>query len=147
MNISFRPAGAAGDLAAIKSLLDRCHLPSDIGEGLDNFFVVTVGGKVVACAGLEVYPPVALVRSLAVDPAQRNRGFAANLLAKVIERAKELGLTEIYGLTTTAQTYLQAHGFALADKSEAPANLLNSAQFKAECPASASLLKVHLGFQ
>ena len=145
MNISFRPARAGGDLAAIKSLLDLCHLPSDIGEELENFFVVSVGGKVVACAGLEVYPPVALVRSLAVDPAQRSRGFGANLLAKVVGRAKELGLTEIYGLTTTAQPFLQAHGFALADKSEAPANLLSSTQFKTECPTSASLLRMHLG--
>jgi amino-acid N-acetyltransferase len=145
VNISFRPARAGGDVAGIKSLLDRCDLPSDTGEELENFFVVTVGGKVVACGGLEVYPPVALVRSLAVDPAQRSRGFGANLLAKLIERAKELGLTEIYGLTTTAQPYLQAHGFVLAERSEAPANLLGATQFKTECPTSASLLKIHLG--
>jgi N-acetylglutamate synthase-like GNAT family acetyltransferase len=148
MNISMRAARVGEDVAAIKSLLKVCDLPSDIPSDIqqspDNFFVVTVGGKVVACAGLEVHAPVGLVRSLAVDPAQRSRGFGANLLTRLIDRARELGLSELYGLTTTAQSYLQAHGFAQVERSEAPTDLLNSVQFKSECPSSATLLRINL---
>ena len=80
MTIAIRPARAGDDVVSIKALLEFCDLPGDIqcppGEEPENFFVVTEAGKVVACAGLEIYPPVGLVRSLAVDPSQRSSGFA-----------------------------------------------------------------------
>jgi amino-acid N-acetyltransferase len=145
LSIAIRPARAGADIDAIKSLLKICDLPSDIDQVPDHFFVVTVNGKVVACAGLEVYPPVALARSLAVEMDQRSRGFGANLLTKLVERAGDLGLSEIYALTTTAQKYLKAHGFAPVERSDAPQILLDSAQFKSQCPASAVLLKMHVG--
>ena len=148
MTIAIRPARAGDDVVSIKALLEFCDLPGDIqcppGEEPENFFVVTEAGKVVACAGLEIYPPVGLVRSLAVDPSQRSRGFGAALLVKLIERAEELEISEIYGLTVSAKAYLQAHGFALVPRSDAPPSLLRSAQFKIQCPTSAVLLRMNL---
>jgi N-acetylglutamate synthase-like GNAT family acetyltransferase len=55
-----------------------------------------------------------------------------------------LGMTEVYGLTTSGQEYMQSHGFTPVDKSKAPPSLLDSAQFKSECPAAAVLLHLTL---
>ena len=69
------------DLPSALALLGACGLtPSGVADHFHNFWVACDRGRVVATAGLEVYRQVALLRSVATQPAFREpRGAAGRV--------------------------------------------------------------------
>lgn len=132
----------AGDEAAILDLLGRCGLPqAGVREHLEGFWVAETEGRLVGTAGAEVYGEVALLRSVATDPAYRAQGVARRLCAEVLRHVARLGVQRAYLLTESASDYFRRHfGFRDVPRSEADPRLAASAEFQGACPQTARLL-------
>lgn len=128
--IQTRPARPS-DLPAIEQLLQESGLPTaGVAEHLTGFVVVQEGDRVVASAGLEVYDRSALLRSVAVDPAYRNRGLAAGLVRGLLESGRGRGVAEVFLLTTTAADYFRRLGFTPIPRGDVPRTVQASREFK-----------------
>lgn len=140
-----RPARSR-DLAAIRALLASAGLPGeDVGGHVATAVVGVQGGAVVACGALEPLGRVALLRSVAVAPDCRGRGWGGRVTAELLALAAALGMSEAWLLTTTAERWFAARGFERVAREAAPAVLRGTAQFARLCPASAVLMVKRLG--
>ena len=145
IEIRIRPATPA-DWSAVSALLEANALPRDgAQECLADFQLALSGGEVVGSAGLEIRADVALLRSVAVTEALRGCGIARALIDAQRKAAKQRGLRALYLLTTTASAYFAALGFVRTTRDEAPAELLDLAEFRGACPCSAQLMALDLG--
>ena len=128
--------------AEIVSLLTECGLPvADIHAGSPvSFFGVRRDGLLQGTIGLELFPPVALLRSLAVCPAARKRGLGGQLLAFAEKFARGRGVDTLYLLTTNAGNYFLQRGYTPAVRATAPDAIQKTSQFAALCPATSLLL-------
>ncbi|MCI0413969.1 arsenic resistance N-acetyltransferase ArsN2 [bacterium] len=127
------------DLQSIVRLLTVCELPSnDVDAHLDHFIVAKETDSVVGCVGMELKGP--LLRSLAVDPSQRNRGVAQHLCEELLQHANKQGVQEIFLLTTTSAKFFDKIGFQRKDRDDAPESVRKNRQFTELCPSSAVLM-------
>jgi amino-acid N-acetyltransferase len=131
------------DLRGALDLLGRSELTDrDVSEGWGHYFVVREDdGRVVGVAGLELHGEDGLLRSVAVDADYRGQGLAAALVEAVLQRAARVGLRSVYLLTTTARDYFARRGFSECARSEAPAAIRESWEWKSGCPSTAALMK------
>lgn len=140
-SITLRDAIPA-DHAQIREILSASAL--DAG-GLDDpamsFLLAIVDGSVVGTIGLEHHGTAGLLRSAAVAAECRGRGIGARLTAALVERARALGLREIFLLTTTAAPFFARLGFDTVERSAVHPDLLRSPQFQGGCPASAVCMR------
>jgi amino-acid N-acetyltransferase len=136
------------DFPAVLALLESSGLPvADLSPAhLESFLVILESETPVGCAGLEWYPPSALLRSLAVKEAKRGQGLGARLLSEIEEKARTAGIESIYLLTTTAEVFFSQHGYRRVDRDSAPADLQSSQEFLSQCPSSAVCMVKSLGF-
>ena len=143
MKYSF--AGADHE-SEIKQLLAGCDLLyEDITPALlDHFLLGWDGARLVAVIGLEIKNRSALLRSLAVDPAYRNRRIATGLVAKIEDYARSLKVDRLYLLTLTAEVFFKKRGYRIAERDAAPSGIQATAEFNTLCPASAVCLVKHL---
>ena len=137
---------ARPSLPAAVDLLQRAGLPSEdlTDEQLEAFFLAGDPTTPLGIVGLELSPPHGLLRSLAVDAPARAVGVGSRLLAHAEAHARSRGVRSLYLLTTTAEAFFAARGYAPADRSEAPPIIRSSTEFTALCPASAALMVKHL---
>jgi len=132
------------DLDAINVLLTENALPvSDITRELLRDFAVAEGdgGFLVGCVGLERHGPNALLRSLAVAQTVRNAGLGGRLLSHAEGLARDIGVSELWLLTTTASDFFRRRGYVGVGRSTAPAKLQATTQFAHLCPASAVCMR------
>jgi amino-acid N-acetyltransferase len=134
------------ELDAAIALVGAAGLPT---AGMADAFpgayaVVRDGSEIVAVAGLEVHGDVGLLRSVAVDPAQRTAGLGRLLVEDRLRVAGEQKLRAVYLLTTTAADYFRRFGFSDVLRGNAPAELQGSSEFASVCPASAACLAKQL---
>ncbi|MDH4133916.1 MAG: GNAT family N-acetyltransferase, partial [Gammaproteobacteria bacterium] len=67
---------------------------------LRDFFVVDIGGTVVACAALEIFTDdLGEVRSLVVDEAHERQGHGRQLVGRIADEARAIGLKRLMALT------------------------------------------------
>lgn len=139
-------ATRAADLPAVVELLEVCGLPTgDLAEAmLASFCVADEDGGVVGVMGLEVFGTCALLRSLAVNPDQRGRGCAAQLVDWCEAEARRRGVETAYLLTTTAAAYFRRRGYTDVPREAVPTTVAGHAQFRSLCPASAKCLEKRL---
>jgi amino-acid N-acetyltransferase len=137
MNIKLLPS-----IEEVVPLLAECALPvADVSySSLLQFFGVRVGDALVAVVGLELYPPFALLRSLAVAPAFRGRGLARKLVAFAESFAAAQNIEALFLLTTTAESFFQRLGYSPASRGAAPAAIQGTSQFAGLCPSSSAFL-------
>lgn len=91
--------------------------------------------------GLDIDGDVALLRSLAVEPAARNRGIGDRLLQEAESLAHANAVRKLYLLTTTAQDYFSIRGYCAVDRATAPAGIQQTPQFRTLCPSSSILME------
>ncbi|MEO6851672.1 MAG: arsenic resistance N-acetyltransferase ArsN2 [Mucilaginibacter sp.] len=126
----------------IVSLLQAEKLPTDdLPETLDNFMVAMEDNEMVGVIGLEIYENYGLLRSLAVIPAFRSQGVAAELLKNLENLATAKTLTAIYLLTETAPDYFARKGYQIITRGDVPAEIKQSSEFSYTCPLSAIVMK------
>lgn len=139
-----RPASAE-DWPAIERLLTDRGLPAAGARShLHCFVVVAEGPVVVACAGIERYGAVGLLRSVAVAESLAGHGLGTKLVTALLEQARGLGLRAVYLLTTTAAEYFPRFGFEMIPREGLPSSLTASEELCGACPASAVAMRIGL---
>jgi amino-acid N-acetyltransferase len=73
---------------------------SELYRHLRDFFVIESGGRVVACGALEIFTEsLGEVRSLVVADDFKGRGLGRQLVERIVEEARGIGLTRLMALT------------------------------------------------
>lgn len=117
-----RPARTA-DVSAIRELVDT-YAPDrrllskatvTLYEAVPEFLVVESQGRLVACGAVHVlWEDLGEVRTLAVAPDARRRGFGSAVLLALLDRARDLGVSRVFCLTFETE-FFGAHGFEPID--------------------------------
>jgi amino-acid N-acetyltransferase len=127
------------------ALLQAEKLPvEDLPASLDNFFVALNEDKVIGAIGLEQYGNYALLRSMVVHAAHRNKHIASSLVEQLEHYGNTLGISDMYLLTETAPAYFEQKGYQKIKREEVPAALQSSSEFSHVCPVSAIVMKKEL---
>lgn len=91
-------------------------LETEVGK----FTVIIRDGMVVGCASLYPYNDKGELACLATHPDYRNNDRGELLLQSVERGAKELGLTELFVLTTQSAHWFKERGFVAGDLADLP---------------------------
>lgn len=137
---------AIKDLPEIQALLRANRLPADdIGTALiHDFLLIRHGRELAGAIGLEHKGTAGLLRSLVVREQDRGRGWGRQLVAALETHARHRGVRRLYLLTTGAADFFAALGYREIPRQAAPAGIMDTAQFKSLCPASARLMEKSL---
>jgi len=126
----------------VRALLAANDLPTDdLDDPTIALYGATHEGRLVGVIGLQSLAGAGLLRSLAVDPALRDRGLGGQLCDHVLSEAKERGLGELWLLTTSARDYFARRGFELIAREHAHATVRATAQFASLCPSTAVVMR------
>jgi len=122
----------------VRQLLTVCGLPQEdiTPEHFQHFWVLKEKGEILGTVGLELLGRSALLRSLAVDPRFRKRGFASELAKKAEENAASRKVEVLYLLTMTAESFFGKRGYQKIERISAPPEIQETTEFKSLCPAS-----------
>jgi N-acetylglutamate synthase-like GNAT family acetyltransferase len=132
------------DDSRLRELLLAAGLPADDLAG--KLFVGMARGdhSLVATGGLDLSPPFALLRSLAVRPDLKGQGFGRVMAIKMLGEARNAGVLEVYLLTTNAARFFAQFGFETVTRDEVPADIANTSQFRGSTCASAQPMRLRL---
>lgn len=127
-------------------LLERADLPtSDLtDEHMADFFFAGPATSPVGVVGVQFYGTDALLRSLVVDTAHRTNGLGSKLVEHAEQHARNRGVATVYLLTTTAESFFQARGYAVTPRDRAPPAIRSTPEFTGLCPASSAFLSKQL---
>ncbi|MHA2230972.1 MAG: arsenic resistance N-acetyltransferase ArsN2 [Candidatus Hodarchaeales archaeon] len=126
------------NLPLIEKLLRNNDLPyEDIPSKIDCLFLGYVSSRFVGIGGLEIHGNYGLLRSLVIAETARGRGYGKGLGDKLIDYAGEKGISEIYLLTTTAESFFANRGFKIVDRNAVPPEIQKTSEFSSLCPDSA----------
>lgn len=133
-------------LAAVSRLLDEAALPtSDLtATKLQHFLARGKSDAPEGVVGLELYPPVALLRSLAVAASARRHGIGSALLADAERYAREHRIQQIYLLTTTAEEFFARAGYERVEREAVPQAIRDTQEFSSLCPVSSAVMRKRL---
>jgi N-acetylglutamate synthase-like GNAT family acetyltransferase len=95
-------------LVVVNSNTDRllARDRDEIAQLLDTFWVAESDGRIVGCSCLEVYSPkIAELRSLAVLPEYRGRGYGAALTAAAVAEAERRGIPQVLVVTSNREFF------------------------------------------
>jgi amino-acid N-acetyltransferase len=114
-----------GDVPAVRALID-IYAPDRrllskatvvLYEDVPEFFVAVDrdDGRIVGCGALHVlWADLAEVRTLAVDPSARGQGIGGRLLERLVQQARDVGVSRIFCLTFETGFFAR-YGFAELD--------------------------------
>ena len=132
----------SGDLREVLALLGAAGLPSaGVAETFSHFFVAEEHGRLIGAAGLEIYGPSALLRSVVVEDEWRGSGVGRSLIDLALREAKTRGIEDVFLLTTTAEHYFPRFGFACVSREAVSEDVKASMEFQGACPASATVMR------
>jgi amino-acid N-acetyltransferase len=134
--------GRATDLPAVLALLEGARLPTADIASADELamWVLEERGSIVGAIALERFGTEALLRSLAVAPEYRKRGFGRELVAQLEEGARAENIQQLVLLTETAEAFFRGLGYSVIDRRYVSARLKQSTEFRSLCPASATCM-------
>ncbi len=98
--IVIRPARTS-DVKTIRQLVDSYAAPGQmltketvtLYESVQEFTVAEIDGKVVGCGALHIlWDDLAEVRTVAVEESFHRQGIGHQILEKIIDRAREVGV-------------------------------------------------------
>ncbi|HET7863967.1 MAG TPA: amino-acid N-acetyltransferase, partial [Burkholderiaceae bacterium] len=92
---------------------DRTEIERDI----DNYTVIEHDGVIFGCAALYPYPEAktAEMAALTISPQVQAQGDGERILRRVEQRAKAMGLTSLFVLTTRTMHWFIKRGFQQVD--------------------------------
>ncbi len=133
------------DLPQVRSLLAQAHLPLDgVDDHVSTMLVARDGSRVVGTAALELHPDGALLRSVAVDPAEQGRRLGHQLTEAALRLATTHGAKAVFLLTTTADRFFPRFGFEQITRDDVPTSVRASVEFTSACPQSAIVMRKRL---
>jgi len=134
-----------GSIAYVERLLQRVDLPTaDVRSDPGTFYVGRHGGARVGVGGLERYGSNALLRSVAVEPSVRGRGFGTALCDRLEQKARSGDVETLCLLTTTASEFFAGNGYVEVEREVAPAAIRETGEFAELCPNSATCMEKSL---
>jgi amino-acid N-acetyltransferase len=133
--------------SVVNLLKEADLLTEDLPDGLRNFLLAKQDGALVGVAGLELFGPVGLLRSVAVSQAHQGKGIAGQLVEQLLADADKQELQAVYLITTTADHYFNRYGFAVVNREQVPDAIQQTRQFSGLCPSSAVVMKRNLKHQ
>jgi amino-acid N-acetyltransferase len=137
VNAVLRTATAA-DARDIRDLLERSALPtSDLAAARPEFVIASRAGQIIGIGALERFGSVALLRSVAVEPRWQGSGLGRLIVNELEQRARAAGIGELILLTLTARAFFEHLGYCVKPREQVPVSVLESAEFRSLCPASA----------
>lgn len=135
-------AAKRDDIDYLKSLLRENGLPiDDIPDVFDSLYVCTIDGKRVGVGGFEQYGQDALLRSVAIEEAERNKGYGKLLCEQLLTVARRKGVATVYLLTTTADEFFRQLEFKNVDRDTVPRSIQQTNEFSDLCPSTATCLE------
>ena len=131
-------AATIADAEIIRHLLECSGLPtSDLATARPEFVVASRDGATLGIGALERFGGAALLRSVAVATLWRRSGVGRLIVAELERRARAAGIGELILLTLTARDFFARLGYSVKDRAQVPPAVLESAEFRSLCPASA----------
>jgi amino-acid N-acetyltransferase len=144
MDIHITPANA-DDLEGITMMLHAASLPTaGVEDHLESFLVARESDRVIGSIGLELYGPVALLRSAVVVPDKRNSGVGSMLYESLIRLARSHGVRKLVLLTNTAKEYFARKGFRIINREAIQGPVKQSVEFTDACPSHAFCMEMDL---
>ena len=137
------PASQNSFTAAIR-LLEKCGLPTQGITSGTQLFVIEEANSVVGTVAAEYDYDNALLRSLSVADNRRNKGIGEALVDFIENYVRQLGVQNIYILTTTAEKFFSKRGYQTIERTKAPAFIQNTSEFTSLCPSSATVMRKQL---
>ena len=133
--------------AAVRALLTQCALPTSDLEPrhFEHFFATGSISDPAAIVGVEIEGLYALLRSLAVSPAARGKGYGRALVRHAESYAHGRGVHDMYLLTNTAEMFFAGLGYQRITRESAPKSIRRSEEFARLCPARAACMTKALG--
>ena len=128
------------DRDVVVALVQAARLPLAGFEHVREIVVARREGRIVGTAALEVYAGGALLRSVAVEAAERGTGIGRAVVDAALERAKGLGMPAVYLLTVKNVAYYAKFGFAAIERDAVPDTVKASVEFTTACPAGAIVM-------
>jgi len=126
----------------VKDLLESSGLPiNDLTpENMKHFSAAWEDSRLEGVVGIELLGTDALLRSLAVVTSKRGTGLGASLLAEMEQYAVKNGVTRLFVITTTAESYFNKHGYINLSREAAPETIRSTQEFSSICPDDAVLM-------
>lgn len=146
---------AASEAPALYALIEAHRveghlLPRSLQElevHADRFVVIEDAGRIIACAELmKLSGHVAEVRSLVVDRDHRGGGLAAELMAALVEAARDAGYLSLCAFTHSPAFFVR-QGFSIVPHTWVPEKIqadCTSCAFFRRCEQYAMLLPLDL---
>jgi len=139
--------GDSADLPVIHTLLRAAGLPTaDLtpDPGL-SLWVLEGEPALQGVIALQRFGHEGLLRSLAIAPEQRRRGFGRELVVRLEQDAHAEGVERLILLTETAEMFFRALGYQSVDRHSVGHAVTQSAEFRSLCPATALCMSKALG--
>ena len=93
---------------------------ADIFTNLQTFLVAEENGETIGCCALEIiWSDLAEIKSLAVHESHQNKGAGAILVNAAVEKARNLGVPKVFGLTLKPEFFGKL-GFEIVNKDSLP---------------------------
>lgn len=137
-----RPA-TSSDFDTVSAWLAAARLPvADLAVGqMQDFLVAEHDGEAIGTVGLEQFDDAGLLRSLVVTPRAQGRGAGRQLVAALETMAAARGVTELWLLTTDADSYFSGLSFSSVAREAAPDCIRQTTEFLKLCPGDAILMR------
>ena len=130
---------------SVVTLLKKADLlTEDLPDSLRDFLLAKKDGLLIGVAGLQMFRPVGLLRSVAVKPAHQGKGIAGQMVEQLLAGADEEDLQAVYLITTTADHYFDRYGFMAVSREQVPEAIQQTKQFSGLCPSTAVVMKRNL---
>ena len=122
------------DLPQVIGVLAKVGLPIEgVTEHIKHFFIAENYGDLVGVSGIQVLSNAGLLRSTAVVSGFRNKGVGKMLVDASLKHAKELGLNDLYLLTTAKKNYFAKLGFSEVKQDVIPESVQNTLEYRELC--------------
>jgi amino-acid N-acetyltransferase len=139
--VELRPA-ELGDRRYIKRLLKHNDLPiADLSENWSCFYVCETETERIGVCGLKQYHEVGLIRSVVIEESARGNGYGTRVCNKLLARARSVGISTVYLLTTTADEFFERLSFERIARETTPPSIQSTSEFSDLCPAIAACIK------
>ena len=128
------------DRESLRKLLAAARLEAPCSETASMGVVAQNEEEPVACAYVESYGRIGLLRSVAVSEGERRRGIGLQIVTAAEVEARRSGIEVLYLLTETAQSFFHRLGYRTVERGSAPPEITVSDQFVRQCPVTATLM-------
>lgn len=135
----------AADAEQVRTLLTANALPLEgLTPGLEHFLVAHDRDVIVGAIGLELYPPLALLRSAVVTETYRKTGLGSHLVQSIEDLARFAGIQRLILLTTTAERFFHNRGYRKIGRDVVSGPVTASPEFSSACPSTAVCMEKQL---